>query len=131
LTTKNSTSINALSNLLPLQPIFSIKFQKGLAVHDQLDRASTAIPLNIAEGSGKWTAPDRCRFYDIARGSALECAAALDVAVAKKILRRDEITDAKQILIGVVSMLVKLIKSVAPGRTYRKSEGENRTKVMS
>jgi 23S rRNA-intervening sequence protein len=34
---------------------------KGLAVHNQLDRASTAIPLNIAEGTGKFTAPDRWR----------------------------------------------------------------------
>ena len=88
------------------------------AVHGQLDRASTAIPLNIAEGSGKWTGPDRCRFYDIARGSALECAAALDVAVVKKLLRPEEITDAKQILVAVVSMLVGLIKSVTPNRTY-------------
>ena len=31
-----------------------------LAVHNQLDRASTSIPLNIAEGNGKYTAPDRC-----------------------------------------------------------------------
>jgi four helix bundle protein len=90
------------------------------AVHGQLDRASTAIPLNIAEGSGKWTAPDRCRFYDIARGSALECAASLDVAVVKKLLRAEEIIDAKQILVAIVSMLVGLIKSVAPDRTYQR-----------
>lgn len=56
---------------------------KNLAVHGQLDRASTSIPLNIAEGNGKYTGPDRCRFFDIARGSALECAACLDVLVAK------------------------------------------------
>ena len=65
------------------------------AVHNQLDRASTAIPLNIAEGSGKWTAPDRCRFYDIARGSALECAASLDVAVVKSICEPHQIERIK------------------------------------
>ena len=53
------------------------------AVKDQLDRASTSVPLNIAEGNGKFTSPDRCRFFDNARGSALESAASLDVMVAK------------------------------------------------
>ena len=98
------------------------RIPKSLALHAQLDRASTAIPLNIAEGNGKWTAPDRCRFFDIARGSALECAAALDVAVVKKALRSDEVTDAKQKLIEVVSMLVGLVKYVAPDRTYEKPQ---------
>jgi four helix bundle protein len=48
-----------------------------LAVSDQLDRASTSVPLNIAGGNGKYTAPDRCRYFENARGSALECAACL------------------------------------------------------
>jgi four helix bundle protein len=52
-------------------------------VKDQLDRASTSIPLNIAEGNGKYNLKDRSRFFDIAHGSALECAAGLDVLVAK------------------------------------------------
>jgi four helix bundle protein len=51
-------------------------------VKDQLDRASTSIPLNIAEGNGKYSLKDRCRFFDIAHGSALECAAGLDLAVS-------------------------------------------------
>jgi four helix bundle protein len=63
---------------------------KNLSVHNQLDRASTSIPLNIAEGNGKHTSPDRCRYFDIARGSALECAACLDVLVAKKKIDEDK-----------------------------------------
>jgi len=91
---------------------------KNVAVYNQLDRASTSIPLNIAEGTGKFTAPDRCRYYDSARGSALECAAALDVLVAKQILQKSEISEGKEILRPIVSMLVGLIKSVAPDRVY-------------
>ena len=59
------------------------------AVKDQLDRASTSVPLNIAEGNGKMAIRDRCRFLDIARGCALECAACLDVLVAKKLLKKN------------------------------------------
>lgn len=91
---------------------------KSLAAHNQLDRASTAIPLNIAEGTGKWTIPDRCRFYDIARGSALECAACLDVLVVKRLLSAQDVADSKRILLAVVSMLVGLTKAIAPNRVY-------------
>jgi four helix bundle protein len=57
------------------------------AVKDQLDRASTSFPLNIAEGNGKFAVRDRCRFIEIARGSALECAACLDMFAGKGIMR--------------------------------------------
>ncbi len=94
---------------------------KSLAVHNQLDRASTSIPLNIAEGNGKYTEADRCRFFDIARGSALECAACLDVLVAKK--RIDSAEPGKAILVRIVSMLVGLIRSNSSSRVYEDASG--------
>jgi four helix bundle protein len=68
------------------------------SVRNQLDRASTSVPLNIAEGNGKFTSPDRCRFFDNARGSALESAACLDVMVAKRFVGTDEIQSGKGML---------------------------------
>jgi four helix bundle protein len=82
------------------------------AVKDQLDRASTSIPLNIAEGNGKWSSRDRCRFLEIARGSAVECAACLDVLVAKKRLAAGDIEPGKKQLHGIVCMLCGLIEAV-------------------
>jgi len=79
-------------------------------VKDQLDRASTSIPLNIAEGNGKYTPKDRCRFFDIAHGSSLECAACLDILVAKAKTTPAEIQPGKQSLQQIVRMLVGLIK---------------------
>ena len=79
-------------------------------VKDQLDRASTSIPLNIAEGNGKYAPKDRCRFFDIAHGSALECAAGLDVLVAKGKLSSDQIRPGKESLQKIVRMLMGLIK---------------------
>ena len=65
------------------------------AVKDQLDRASTSVPLNIAEGNGKVAVRDRCRFNEIARGSALECAACLDVLVSKGLCNDDAVSPGK------------------------------------
>ena len=42
---------------------------------DQWLRASQSIPLNIAEGNGKTADADRRRYFEIAGGSARECAA--------------------------------------------------------
>ncbi len=89
---------------------------KNISVHSQFDRASTSIPLNIAEGNGKYTAADRCRFFDIARGSALECAACLDVLVAKRIIEESLAVEGKGLLFKIVSMLVGLIRSNSPSR---------------
>jgi four helix bundle protein len=81
-------------------------------VKDQLDRASTSVALNIAEGNGKFAIRDRCRFLDFARGSALECAACLDVLVAKRLVEEPTIRSGKDQLLEIVSMLVGLINSV-------------------
>jgi four helix bundle protein len=94
---------------------------RKLAVHDQLDRASTSVPLNIAEGNAKYTAPDRCRYFDSARGSALECAACLDVLVAKGECTPDQVQDGKAVLHEVVSLLVGLIRSISPDRLGEES----------
>ena len=84
---------------------------KNIAVHNQFDRAMTSIPLNLAEGNGKYTPADRCRFFDIARGSALECAACLDVMVARNIIPPLRAEQGKELLVEIVSMTVGLIRA--------------------
>lgn len=90
-----------------------VQIPSKAAVTDQLDRASTSIPLNIAEGNGKFAIKDRCRFLDFARGSALECAACLDVVVAKRLLDECTIRPGKNQLLEIVSMLMGLISSLS------------------
>jgi four helix bundle protein len=99
-----------LSFVVWLEPVLQ-RLPKALSVADQLDRASTSIPLNIAEGNGKFTSPDHCRFFDIARGSALESAAALDVLAAKGRCSGEEVSPGKDRLWSIVSILVALIKA--------------------
>jgi len=89
-------------------------------VKDHLDRASTSMPLNIAEGNAKYSPKDRCRFFDIAHGSALECAAGLDVLVAKGKLTAEQIRPGKERLQRIVRMLMGLIKKNST-REYERS----------
>jgi four helix bundle protein len=96
----------------------SEKIPAKLSALGQLDRAATSIPLNIAEGNGRHTPADRCRFFDIARGSALECAAAADVLVAKRVLGESEAEPGKAVLAEIVSMLVGLIRSNSESRLH-------------
>jgi four helix bundle protein len=87
---------------------------------DQWLRASQSIPLNIAEGNGKTTTPDRRRYFEIARGSALECAAIQDVLVAGKALEERESHERKVELDRMAVMLIRL-----GGRGYCVREGSS------
>jgi four helix bundle protein len=84
-----------------------IKLPKHL--REQLDRASSSISLNLAEGNAKYSYKDKSRIYQIADGSLREC---------QTILRLANVTDAK--LLGIsnhlgISMykLIEAIKSKA------------------
>jgi four helix bundle protein len=82
---------------------------------DQLDRAATSVVLNIAEGAGEFSKDEKPRFYRIARRSANEVAAILDVFERRNLVTNAGLTPARQMLVRVVQLLVKLIKSPNPG----------------
>ncbi len=73
-----------------------------------VSRASQSIPLNIAEGNGKTAEADRRRYFEIARGSALECDAIGDVLVVGKALEKEESQQRKTELDRIAAMLSRL-----------------------
>ena len=94
------------------------------AAKDQVDRASTSLPLNIAEGNGKLSTTDRARFLEIARGSALECAACLDVLAVRKFVSAERIIPAKEQLVRIVNMLMGMLKRFSGRAEFlREDEG--------
>jgi four helix bundle protein len=78
-------------------------------VTDQLDRASLSMLLNTAEGNGKRQRRGRAKFFDDARGSAMECAACLDAVIAKGLCSPEQVKPGKVLLHRVVSMLTRLV----------------------
>ncbi len=95
-------SLNWVSMVTEILP----KIPKDLSVRDQLDRASTSIVLNIAEGNGKQYPKDRIRHLTIARSSALECAACLDILFYKNLISESDAENGKLILKDIFAMLM-------------------------
>ena len=97
-------------DFLALATPLSETVPKGYApLGDQLRRASASIPLNIAEGTGKFD-KDARRFYAIARGSALECAAIVDVLKTLGFVGEDRYDKAQALLDRIVAMLTRMIR---------------------
>jgi four helix bundle protein len=89
----------------PLSPL-----PKGHAdLADQLRRSAQSTPQNIAEGAGRSSKPDKARHYTIARGSAMESAAHLDVMKVEGVVDDEQYAHGIELLERVVAMLTKLI----------------------
>jgi four helix bundle protein len=87
---------------------------KGRAyLADQFQRAATSIVLNLAEGAGEFSPKDKGRFYGIARRSATECAAILDVCSKLDVLDQSNLRTGRELLLRIVAMLTQMAKKCA------------------
>ena len=84
-----------------------VKGERNL--RDQLERASLSIVLNIAEGAGRCTPPERRRHFIIALGSVYECAAILDVLRLRRLASPERCTRARAYAVRIAQMLAKLV----------------------
>ena len=81
-------------------------------LRDQLQRAALSCILNLAEGLGRASGPDKAHFYSISRGSATECAAIVDVIRSTGLAPVSLCREARGLLVRIVQMLTKLEASV-------------------
>jgi four helix bundle protein len=77
-------------------------------VRDQLERASLSAVLNIAEAGGRHSRREKARYYTIARGSATEVAALLDVLQLRRLAPPAAIGTGRRLAIRVVQMLTRM-----------------------
>jgi len=90
---------------------------------DQLERASLSIVLNLAEGVGRTQPADKARYYAIARGSACECAALVDVLRARRLTDEALCAEARGLLVRVVQMTTRLEQAMARRRERLSAAG--------
>jgi len=77
-------------------------------IKDQLERASLSVVLNIAEAGGRRSRRDKARYYAIARGSATEVAALLDVLVLRRLASPAAVRTGRRLAIRIVQMLTRI-----------------------
>lgn len=83
----------------------------GSRLRDQLADASESVLLNTAEGAGRRTGREKARFFDIARGSAEECAAILDAIAVRRLAPLDRVAAGRTLLHRAVRLLAGLARS--------------------
>jgi len=79
---------------------------------DQLTRAALSIPLNIAEGHGRWHKKEKIQFLRIAKGSIFEMVPIIQILYRKNILTKEEFEIHYSSLEILTKMMVNLIKSI-------------------
>ena len=66
------------------------------ALGDQLRRAVTSVPSNIAEGSGRFSIKEKIHFIEIAYGSLTETLCQLDIANDLNYITDEEFANEKE-----------------------------------
>ena len=86
------------------------KHEPDPVIADQLKRASLSILLNIAEGAGRYTYPDKKHFYVIARGSVFEVSVIMEILFDEEIIDSTEYRVFDQKLEAMSKMLFAMIR---------------------
>lgn len=89
-----------------------IKYKFDRYVNDQLGRASFSVPLNIAEGSGKFSSKDRKNYFTTARASVFECVAILDILSDENSISEGELENLMKNADELSRILYVMIKNL-------------------
>jgi four helix bundle protein len=79
-------------------------------LRDQAMRAAQSACLNCAEGAARVTRADKARAFTIARGEAVEAAAAVEIAVVCGTAKAADAERVARIVDRLVAMLTRLIR---------------------
>ena len=110
-TTKNLDVYRCALEFLRLALRVASSLPRGESeLRQQLKTAAMSVPLNIAEGTGKPSPADRAHAHAIARGSAMECGALVDVCAIAGYITPADARQGKELIVRTVAMLSKMCR---------------------
>ena len=86
---------------------------------DQLRRAGSSIPLNIAEGAGEYAPTEKARFYRMAKRSATECSSILDILQHLQLIEEELFSKGRELLARTVAMLIRMVQRLGESRAIQ------------
>jgi four helix bundle protein len=87
--------------------------EEKFALCSQIRRAVTSIPINIAEGFGRFSSKEKTRFIEISFGSLTEISCELEISFELGYITKEEYEEAERQMIIISKQLSNLHKSVS------------------
>ena len=86
--------------------------EERYALTSQLQRASTSVMFNIAEGFGRYSSKERTHFLDIANGSLMEVSSQIELAEAYHYISTIQREDFDSQILSIVKQIAGLRRSL-------------------
>jgi len=91
---------------------FLAKCSCSTDLRSKLDKSTTSIVLNIAEGNGRFTGSDQSKFYETAYKATILSASLLDLAGGDRLDLTASVEEGRELLRRIAAMLTALSKAV-------------------
>lgn len=106
--------VYSATKLFSLECYKATKFfptEEKFGLTQQIRRAAISVHLNTAEGASRKSEAERKRFYEIARSSAIEIDAALDVAEELEYCKKENLKSLGDAMVSCFKQLTGLINA--------------------
>lgn len=88
------------------------------ALCDQLRRAVMSVPINIAEGFGRFSSKEKAHFIQIAFGSLNEVMCELELSLDEGYISQEQLKNMESLILSVKKQLAALHRSVISNGDY-------------
>ena len=100
------------------QLIKSFPVEERFSLCDQLRRAVMSVPINIAEGFGRFSSKEKAHFIQIAFGSLNEVLCELELSYDEAYITQEQLNNMEKQILSVKKQLSVLHRSILSNGDY-------------